>query len=159
MFSPWFTDDIADLGSKDAAMQLQGTWLVEIAELDAMARNDQSKIKAFISRKTDRFRPPYGSRVIEVPRACVFWGTTNSTGYLKDETGARRYWPIKTGKLDIEGLRRDRDQLWAEADHLHSQGVAWWIVNPNVLRQPRPNKPTAIRAILGTISFPSTCNR
>lgn len=135
LFAPWFTDDIADLGSKDAAMQLQGVWLVEIAELDAMARNDGSKIKAFLSRRTDRFRPPYGHRVGDFPRSSVIWGTTNSTGYLKDETGARRYWPIKCGKLDIDGLKKARDQLWAEADHLFKQGAKWWIVNANVLKE------------------------
>jgi predicted P-loop ATPase len=134
LFSPWFTDDLADLGSKDAAMQTQGAWLIEISELDAMTRGEVSKIKAFISRKTDRFRPPYGARLIEGPRSCVFWGTTNSDNYLKDETGARRFWPIKCSTLDIAGLREIRDQLWAEADHLYQAGVAWWIVNPNVQR-------------------------
>jgi predicted P-loop ATPase len=134
LFDPWFTDEIADLGSKDAAMQTRGVWGIEIAELDAMSRGEVSKTKAFISRTTDRFRPPYGVRLIESPRSCVFWGSTNSGQYLKDETGGRRFWPVKTGKLDIEGLRQIRDQLWAEADRLHRQGVKWWLVNPNAQR-------------------------
>src|SRR6266404_8881278 len=67
-----------DLGSKDAAMQTRGVWGIEVSELDAMSRMEVSKIKAFISRTTDRFRPPYGNRIIESQRSCVFWGTTNS---------------------------------------------------------------------------------
>jgi predicted P-loop ATPase len=132
LFDPWFTDEINDLGSKDSAMQVNGTWCVEISELDAMARSDVSKIKAFVSRQSDRFRPPYGRRVIECPRSCIFIGTTNAEGYLKDETGNRRYLPIKVGvtrMIDVEGLARDRDQLWAEAVVLYRAGTKWWLVN------------------------------
>jgi predicted P-loop ATPase len=134
LFDPWFSDELADLGSKDAAMQTQGAWLIEISELDAMSRGEVSRIKAFVSRTTDRFRPPYGSRVIESPRSCVFWGTTNSDVYLKDETGGRRFWPIKAGKIDLAGLNAARDQLWAEADRLFHAGALWWIVNPEAAR-------------------------
>ena len=134
LFDPWFSDDLADLGSKDAAMQTQGAWLIEISELDAMSRGEVARIKAFVSRSTDRFRPPYGARVIESPRSCVFWGTTNSDAYLKDETGGRRFWPLKAGRIDIAGLAKARDQLWAEADRLFAAGAAWWIVNPEAMR-------------------------
>jgi predicted P-loop ATPase len=134
LFDPWFSDELADLGSKDAAMQMRGAWLIEISELDAMSRTEVSRIKAFISRSTDRFRPPYGHHVIESPRECVFWGTTNSDAYLKDETGGRRFWPIKAGKIDLDGLGAARDQLWAEASALHRGGAAWWIVNPEAAR-------------------------
>ena len=134
MFEPWFSDDLADLGTKDAAMQMQGMWLIEISELDAMSRSEVSRIKAFISRSTDRFRPPYGARLIESPRSCVFWGTTNAEAYLKDETGGRRFWPIKAGRIDVDGLAAARDQLWAEANRLYLAGAAWWIVNPEAQR-------------------------
>lgn len=134
LFDPWFSDELADLGGKDAAMQTQGAWLIEISELDAMSRSEVSRIKAFVSRATDRFRPPYGARVIESPRSCVFWGTTNSETYLKDETGGRRFWPIRAGRIDVDGLAAARDQLWAEADRLHRAGAAWWIVNPEAQR-------------------------
>jgi predicted P-loop ATPase len=91
---PWFADEIADLGSKDAAMQTRGVWVIEIAELDSMSRADVSKIKGFISRTTDRFRPPYGKRLIESPRQCVFAGSVNHYAYPRDETGGRRLWPV-----------------------------------------------------------------
>jgi predicted P-loop ATPase len=123
----WFTDEIAELGSKDAAMQIEGAWLIEISELDAMGKAEVSRIKAFISRTTDRFRPAFGRRVIESPRQCVFWGTTNGETYLKDETGGRRFWPIRTGRIRLDTLERDRDQLFAEAVALFKRGEPWWF--------------------------------
>jgi predicted P-loop ATPase len=110
-------------------MQTSGVWCIELSELDALTRGEVSRIKAFISRTTDRFRPPYGSRVIESPRSCVFWGTTNSDGYLKDETGGRRFLPIQIGKIDIDGLAAARNRLWAEAVVAYRAGLPWWITN------------------------------
>jgi predicted P-loop ATPase len=127
LFSPWFTDDVADLGSKDAAMQISGAWCVELAELDSISRADVSKIKAFMSRQTDRFRPPYGARLVEQPRQCVFAGTGNKSEYLRDETGGRRFWPWWCTSIDIPGLSKARDQLWAEARARYDQGKKWWL--------------------------------
>ncbi len=128
----WFTDEISDFGSKDAAMQAAGAWFIEIAELDAMSKADTSKVKAFISRTTDRYRPPFGRRLIESKRPSVFWGTTNSDTYLKDETGARRFWPIRAGRIDIEALAQDRDQLFAEAVMLYEMGEPWWMSDADI---------------------------
>jgi predicted P-loop ATPase len=133
LFDPWFTDELADLGSKDAAMQTRGVWGIEVSELDSMARADVSRIKAFITRTLDRFRPPYGSRLLESPRSCVFWGTTNSESYLKDETGGRRFWPVKSGKINIVLIREIRDQLWAEAVVLYEAGESWWITKKETM--------------------------
>jgi predicted P-loop ATPase len=124
---PWFTDEIADLGSKDAALQTRGVWLIEIAELDSMTRGEVSKIKGFMTRTTDRFRPPYGRRLIESPRQCVFAGSVNLSTYLRDETGGRRFWPVACTGIRIDELRRDRDQLWAEAVTRFRGGAVWWL--------------------------------
>ena len=123
----WYSDDMSEMGSKDSIMQTAAAWVVELAELDALSRSEQSRIKAFISRSTDRFRPPYGRRIVEVPRRSIFIGTTNNGAYLRDETGARRFWPVQCGDIDLAGLERDRDQLWAEAVHLFNAGEPWWI--------------------------------
>jgi predicted P-loop ATPase len=126
---PWFTDEIADIGSKDAALQTRGVWVIEIAELDSMSRSDIGKIKAFMSRMTDRFRPPYGKRPIDSPRQCVFAGSVNHGTYLRDETGGRRFWPVKCEApvIDVDALADVRDQLWAEATYLYFDGKPWWL--------------------------------
>jgi predicted P-loop ATPase len=128
----WFSDELSELGSKDASLQLSGAWIFELSELDAMQRADIAKVKAFLSRTTDRFRPPYGRRVIEAPRQCVFVGTTNSDNYLRDETGARRFWPVKATTISLDAIECDRDQLWAEATKLFRAGRPWWIDDPSI---------------------------
>jgi predicted P-loop ATPase len=132
---PWFTDEIADLGSKDAALQTRGVWLIEIAELDAMTRGEVSRIKSFMTRTSDRFRPPYGRRLIESPRQCVFAGSVNLSTYLRDETGGRRFWPVRCAHIKIDELRRDRDQLWAEAAVRYRSGAPWWLDSAELNRQ------------------------
>jgi predicted P-loop ATPase len=134
LFEPWFTDEISDLGTKDAAMQTAGVWAIELAELDSMNRVENSRIKSFISRLSDRFRPPYGRRLIECDLQCVFWVSTNSDRYLRDETGGRRFLPIKTSRIDVAGLERDRDQIFAEAACLYAERAPWWLENPKALR-------------------------
>lgn len=124
---PWFTDELAELGSKDAAQQMRGIWIIEMAELDAIGQADVSRIKAFLSRTTDRYRPPYERYVVTVPRQCVFAGTVNPDTYLRDETGNRRFWPLRCGDIDLDRLRCDRDQLWAEAVARYRAGAPWWI--------------------------------
>ena len=127
LFEPYFCDHLPDLGSKDAFIQLAGVWGVEMSELSALNTASVEKVKAFLSASTDRYRPPYGKRAIEVPRQCVFVGTTNSDSYLLDETGGRRFWPLRVGKIDLKRLGRDRDQLFAEAVVRFRAGDTWWL--------------------------------
>lgn len=123
---PWVTDGLPDLHSKDAAIHLAGVWFVEIAELAAMRRTEIEAVKAFLSRRDDRYRPPYARRSVDVPRQCVFVATTNEAAYLRDPTGNRRFWPVRCGKtINLDGLAGDRDQLWAEAVHRYQQGEVW----------------------------------
>jgi predicted P-loop ATPase len=137
LFQPWFADELADFGSKDAAMQLHGVWCVELAELDNLARSEATRSKQFISRRTDHFRPPYGRHVIDAPRQNVFAGTVNGSGYLKDETGARRFWPIACATIDIKGLGAVKDQLWAEAMARYEAGESWWMDTADLARAAR----------------------
>lgn len=119
----WFNDSLADVQSKDALEQIQGSWIVELAELAPTFKKDNEIVKSFLSRSTDRFRAPYGRRTEEYPRQCVFAGSTNDLLFLKDRTGNRRFWPITAGA--IEPVKRswdmtdeDIDQIWAEAFEL-----------------------------------------
>jgi predicted P-loop ATPase len=122
---PWTTDGLPDLHSKDAAIHLGGVWFVELAELAAMRRSEIEAVKAFLTRRDDRYRPPYARRSVDVPRQCVFVATTNEASYLRDPTGNRRFWPVRCGRINLDALARDRDQLWAEARHLYQQGTQW----------------------------------
>jgi putative DNA primase/helicase len=122
----WFQDTCPDIGKKDALENLRGAWVIEMGELSAMRAAEIEPMKAFIAARQDRYRPSYGRRAANYPRTCVFAGTTNGEKYLKDDEN-RRFWPVSVGAIDIPALRRDRDQLWAEAVHRFKAGEQWWL--------------------------------
>lgn len=116
----WFNDSIRTFEGKEASELLQGVWIVEVGELDAFNRSDVGRIKQFLSQQADRFRAAYGRHVKEMPRRCVFFGTTNDEEFLTDRTGNRRFWPVAVGvgkpsKNIWKDLDEEKDQLWAEA--------------------------------------------
>jgi putative DNA primase/helicase len=122
----WFRGELGD-ASREGAHQLAGKWIIEIAELSALRHSDVERFKSFITQVADDYRIPYAARYEQVPRQCVFIGTTNDRHYLRDKTGNRRYWPVRCGRIEIEALRRDRDQLWAEALALYQAGHMWHL--------------------------------
>ena len=123
----WFADHVADLGTKDSRLDLLGKWVVEMSELVSMRRAEIEKVKAFLTARTDHFRPPYGRRAVDVPRQNVFAASTNDAQPFVDASGNRRFWPVRCGQIDADGIRRDRDQLWAEAYQRFNQGDCWWL--------------------------------
>lgn len=116
----WFCDSIRTFEGKEPSELLQGVWIVEVGELDAFRRSDVARIKQFLSQRSDRFRAAYGRHVRDLPRRCVFFGTSNTYEFLTDATGNRRFLPVDVGErprkkcvwLDLDA---EVDQLWAEA--------------------------------------------
>lgn len=124
--APWGADTPISLGDKDAYQSLRGVWIYELAELASFKGREAARIKSFASSPSDHYRPSYEPRARSVPRQCIFIGTTNESHYLADATGARRFWPIRVERIDVDAVKRDRDQLWAEAAMMHRDGVQWW---------------------------------
>ena len=133
----WFTDDMPhDFKNKDSPQALLGVWGVELAEVAQItsSKAEIETIKAFLSRRIDRFRPPYGRGFILQPRQGLFIGTTNRSDWLSDETGNRRFWPIQCEAADPEWVAVNRDQLWAEAAVRETAGESIWL-DTDPLRQ------------------------
>ena len=124
MGGEWFSDSLRTFGDKDAMETIQGTWINEVAEMQAMAKAEVDAVKMFLSKTNDYYRAAYGRYTADRPRQCVFFGTTNSKECLVDQTGNRRFWVVEIDKIDrsknvFQELDAERDQLWAEA-------VAYW---------------------------------
>ena len=129
----YFGDSLPKLDSKDAADYVRGKWIIELAELSSVSKTEVEHVKAFITRTEEKFRPAYGRNEIAYQRRCVFIGTTNRTDYLRDETGNRRFWPIKLETVDIKAIERDRDKIWAAAKALYEAGEQWWLTDAEAL--------------------------
>ena len=123
----FFCDTRFKLGDKDALQGLRGVWCYELAELASTRAKDAEEVKAFLSAQEDRFRPPYGKSMITLKRSTVFVGTTNQPTFLADPTGARRFWPVSVGAIDLAWTRASRDQIWAEAADAFAKGEPWWL--------------------------------
>jgi predicted P-loop ATPase len=125
----FFSDSVGNIEDKDSVLNMQRAWIIEHAEMDMLDRHKANSIKAWMTRTTDTLRRPYAKASEDFPRHFIFAGTVNpnGTGYLKDATGGRRFWPVTVKDLDVAGIEQDRDQLWAEAMHLFLKGEQWWL--------------------------------
>lgn len=126
---PWYASVRHQVGSPNFYNAIQGKWLIEIAELDSFSNAQISAIKDFLANPVDRFRLPYREATEDFPRVCIFAGTTNERTYLSDMTGARRFWPIATSNINLKYLRDNREQLFAEAYKLYTDGTPWHVVD------------------------------
>lgn len=120
---PWYSDTMLRVGDKDSYQMLQGVLCYEVSEMDSFSRSEATAVKAFISSTEDNFRAPYERSPVKHKRQTTFAATTNAVEYLKDWTGNTRFWPLAVGdRIDLDGLAKARDQLWAEAVALYRQG-------------------------------------
>ena len=127
----WFSDSLFTMSGKDAYEQLQGAWIIELGEMAAARKSEVEQIKSFISKQVDSYRAAYGHRTQDHPRQCVFFGSTNDDEFLRDATGARRFWPVEvdnTGRKMADALTADViDQIWAEALEAFRNGEHWYL--------------------------------
>ena len=117
----WFSDslNLGDTKDKTAAEKLQGYWILEIGELAGLRKAEVETLRSFLSRQNDIYRAAFGRRATPHPRQCIFFGTTNAeSGYLRDTTGNRRFWPVKTpgggSKHSWDITIEEIEQIWAE---------------------------------------------
>lgn len=124
----WFSDTFTTVQGKESFEQLQGAWIIEMAELSGLKKAEVETIKHFISKREDQFRPAYGRTVETYQRQCVFFGTTNKDDFLRDPTGNRRFLPIDvrpefvTKSVPNDLTEEEIDQIWAEAYVLYKAG-------------------------------------
>ena len=118
----YFCDTPMDIGSPNAYSQIRRAWIYEVAELDSIRKSANSATKAFLSAQEDTYRPAYGRHALTVKRHCVFCGTTNEQSFIRDDTGSRRFWPVKVGRVNLNWISDNREQLWAEAVVAYNAG-------------------------------------
>jgi len=122
----WFSDTLDSVTGKDAYIQLQGAWIIEMAELSAIKKGDIEAVKNFISKREDRFRPPFMRYNTNFKRQGVFFGSTNEWSFMKDPTGGRRFWPLSVTKKYIPGTI-NADEIWAEAVYRYKEGEKLYL--------------------------------
>lgn len=118
---------------RDLVAVIIGKMVVEMSELATMRKSEINSLKSMLTKCIDDVRLSYERDAKSYPRTCVFIGTTNDIrgSYIADETGARRFWPCvvgETGPIEIDLLRRDIDQLWAEAVEAYNDGEDWYTI-------------------------------
>lgn len=132
----WYAEATESPAHKDFYQSLRGRWGVEIGEMDSFAKADVAKVKQAITTRFDVYRPSYGRTARSFRRECVFVGTVNKDDYLRDESGARRFLPLRTGdRVNIPGVIAIRDQLWAEAVQLFTDGFKFWQLPEGAQRE------------------------
>ena len=133
LFDPWFTDASIDINEKDGVLVMQGCWGVEFGETASFRKAETEAQKSFLTRTTDKIRAPFDRLPRLYPRQQVFVSTTNHATYT-DETGNRRWWPVKVKGLQGDKLLADRNQLWAEAYHWYLQKEKLFLDTPQLVR-------------------------
>ena len=136
--SDWLAEGVTlDMKNKDYIIQAVGVWIAELGELESTLKKEQASLKAFITQKVDRIRAPYAREATDKPRRTSFGATVNQEAFLRDETGARRFWVVPVEDMDTDEINRFPPewfvQLWAEV-------YLWWWENPQGFRLSRTER-------------------
>ncbi len=143
----FFSDSLQRIenSEKEASMHLLNYWMIEFAEFDGLVKKSSVEIlKAFITRRQERFRPPYGRAEITLRRPSILVGTTNSDQFLNDSTGARRFWAIElddNATIDIPKVKQLRSQIWAQAIFMFQSGETWHLDDTEQTKSNDANEP------------------
>jgi predicted P-loop ATPase len=125
----WYRAITQPFGSKEWLEAITGVvWLAEVADLSGFRGRDLDHLKAALTTRVDRYRRSYDRRAMDYPRRCVFTGTTNRDDWQADDTGGRRFLPVQVSEVNIDFIRANRDQLFAEAVHRYRAGESWWDI-------------------------------
>jgi putative DNA primase/helicase len=124
----WYKSLIDELGDKPFLESIKGSWLVEIPDLAGFTRSQHSKVIASLTICTDEYRKSYGHMSEAHPRTCVFVATSEKDDYLVDMAGSRRYWPLRCTEVDLDALKSQREQVFAEAILRYEAHEPWWII-------------------------------
>ena len=123
----WY-GEVTLFDGQQAIEQLQGKWICEISELLALTKTkEQEAAKAYITRAVDTYRKPWDKNVTELPRRCIFIGTTNRSDPLSDKTGNRRWYPVEVHCEGYDLYDHEQEirayilQCWAEAREKYMQ--------------------------------------
>lgn len=138
--APWFLDQSFDIHNKDSIHITFGQWIIEVSEMETFHKSETAAMKAYIVRSTDRGRLSYARMAKDFKRQFILIGTYNpekdaDIGYFKDTTGNRRYWPVKVGLngvLQVDNIRKVRDQLWAEAVLLYKKRIPLYLEDAQI---------------------------
>lgn len=134
----FYADVSLDPKAKDTIQKMSGAWILEASEMEFISRLELNSVKSFLTITTDKIRLPWDRLTSIIKRSSIFIGTANpqaSGAYLNDTTGNRRFWPVKTNKIDLKGLQRDRDQLFAEAVCRFNKGENYHIADKMLLAE------------------------
>lgn len=131
----WYAVSANEIGTTNFVQSMMGKLILEIGELSSFKKSHIETIKNTLSASVDRVRLPYAEDMVDYPRTCVLAGTTNEQEFLADQTGARRFYPITIESCNIQKLRSDRDQLFAQAYHIAQTNENWWIVKNEAAEQ------------------------
>jgi predicted P-loop ATPase len=143
----WYDGTPPRFDTKDAMLSFRGVWIRELSELAGTSRTEFATIKAILTERVDRFRPPYGRHMVEIPRRCVFCASVNpGEDYVRDATGGRRFWPIKVTDIKLHQFAKDRDALLAEALQAYRDGE---VFHPPQLTEDTRELVTAIKDTQG----------
>jgi predicted P-loop ATPase len=136
---PWYRDVSNSLDGKEGHMILKGAWLIELGELTGMTKTEESRLKSFITMNNDAYIPKYRNDPLTQARRAILVGTLNPEGdktFLRDQTGASRYYPVPVTAINLKAIAAMREQLFSEAlVYYQAHPDDWWRLGAEAEKQ------------------------